>query len=233
MDVDHRADDEPTPVQRSLSIAAPEHLTSDPANEHVGPPTHERREVGHERADVEQRARVQEDVARVDPRPRPISLALRDERPRRQHRGVRPFRRTRRVDQEKRKRMTDVIVGIGDRRAALRGPTRHIRRCRDRSTARSCSVAAARPACTVSPTSSRCHTITLGARSSITKASSAGCCRQFAGQNIRADLAAREEHFLQAERVLSQPEHAIALTSPGRPAVRVRRGSRVRSRRAT
>ena len=49
-----------------------------------------------------------------------------------------------------------------------------------------------------------------GARSSITNASSSGVWRQFGGTESGAEARAREQHLLQPERVLSQPEHAFA-----------------------
>ena len=119
---------------------------------------------------------------------RPCAINARDG----QHRRVGPAVERGGVDEQERRVGGRVGVGIGrapgrDELLVLAPPrparvgTRPSASCRIQ---RPACVAPARPARTVGPTSSSCQTTTAGARSSMTKASSSGCWRQFAGQNI-------------------------------------------------
>ena len=140
----------------------------------------------------------------------------------RQHRRVGPARERGRVDQQQRRVGRAVGIGIVDRapgdEGLVLGPAR---------AGRIAVGVVADPAGRVDrpvagrphrgPTSSSCQTTTAGARSSMTKASSSGCWRQFDRAEHRPDLAAGDEQLLQPEGVLAEPGHPIAGSNPGVP----------------
>ena len=175
-------------------------------------------EVRHERPDVEQRPGVEEHVRRVDARPRRHEQALRDQRAGRQHRRVRPAVERGRVDRAAAARRRPSASGsaalpAGDELLVLAGPgSVGVVADPARVVAR---PAPGRPAPSA-PTSSSCQTTTAGARSSMTNASSSGCWRQFAGQNIAPISQHASSSSWMPERVLAEPQHAVAGPDPAR-----------------
>ncbi len=219
--VDHRPDDEPArdAVRRDrtaevFAVRAPD--------EHVRAAHDERRQVGHERPDVEQRAGVEEHVRGVDARPRRHEQALRDQRTGRQHRRVRSAVESCGVDEQERCVRGRVRVGIGaaarsDELLVLAGPralgvvadpegfvpgTRPARPHR-------------RPDLLLLPHDDRRREIVDDERELV------GLLAPVRRTEHRPDLAAGEQQLLDAERVLPQPQHAVARSEAGR-AQRVR-----------
>ena len=74
---------------------------------------------------------------------------------------------------------------------------------------------AARAACTVSPISAAWCTTTAAARSSSTNVSSSADCRQLAAAEVGAELGRREQALEEAERVLAEPQDAVARADAG------------------
>ena len=210
--LDDRADEERAGAALGLDDAA-QLLAVDAAEEHVGAADHERRERVHERAEVEQRSAVQVHVVAGRAGEVAVHQALGDARGVREHRAVRPAGERRGVDDERRRRRVDGDVEVGVARAGREerlvavgvvvGRRGWIHRAgRRRALAR-------RPApCRRPPPPARRRP--SASRSSITNASSSAALAPVRRAEHRAELRRGEQQLEDAERVLAEPEHAVA-----------------------
>ena len=148
----------------------------------------------------------------VDARPRRHQQPLRDQRARRQHRRVGTAVERGGVDRAAaaRRRRASASGSAASRPATnasydsyspVSWPIQRARRGRARV------AAGAHRRRRPPPPATRRR---AGARSSITNASSSGCWRQFAGQNIAPILQHASSSSCEAERVLAEPQHAVA-----------------------